>query len=281
MTFADDLAHAADMNGSWVCVGLDPRPDRIPDAYAHMPTEDAVLKFLESIVDQTKDLVCAYKPNAAYFEALGTGGHQVLDQVLEVVPDHIPVILDAKRGDIGATQEASARWAFDHLDADALTVHPYLGWDGISPVARRGDKGVLVLVRTSNPGAADLQDLPIRQGGADPGTDETLPLYKALANALSSWHQDHPNLGAVAAATYPEELAEVRQVLGPDPIILAPGVGAQGGDARAAARAGANAAGEGLVITSSRSILYADDPREACNDLRSEVEAGRKEAVGD
>lgn len=278
MTFTDDLVRAAHRNDSWVCVGLDPRPDRFPPAYDDVETPAAVRRFLADVVERTADLVCAYKPNAAYFEALGPEGPQVLADVVDLVPDDIPVILDAKRGDIGATQEASATWAFDHLGADAVTVHPYLGWDGIAPMAQRADRGVFVLVRTSNPGARDLQDLPVVRSD-DPGAKgETIPLYEAVCNALGHWHDDHPNLAAVAAATYPEELATVRRILGPDPLVLAPGVGAQGGDARAAARAGANAKGERLVVTSSRSILYADDPREACRDLQAHVEAGRNEA---
>lgn len=279
MSFVQDVLATADRNGSWVCVGLDPRPDRLPEPYADQPVEEAVPAFLADVVDQTSDMVCAYKPNAAYFEALGPDGHEVLAETLDAVPGDIPVILDAKRGDIGATQEASATWAFDVLGADAVTVHPYLGWDAVEPMARRSGKGVFVLVRTSNPGASEVQDLPVEHESTDPGVDETAPLYAAVGNALARWARENPNIGAVAAATYPDELARVRRILGPDPLVLAPGVGAQGGDARQAARAGANEQGERLIITSSRSILHADDPREACRDLQSDVEAGREDAA--
>ncbi len=268
-TFVERLERAAERNASWVCVGLDPRPERFPDALEDRPPGEAAVTFLEDIIQETRDLVCAYKPNAAFFEALGTSGHEVLAEVLERIPDDVPVILDAKRGDIGSTQEAYARWAFDTLDADAVTVPPYMGWDSVEPFARRRNRGVLVLVRTSNPGARDLQDLQVEQAGRRES------LYEAVARTVARWRKDEdvPNLGAVAGATYPRELARVRELVGDDAVLLVPGVGAQGGKANEAVPAAANAAGKRAVITSSRGILHAEDPREACLRLREKVRA--------
>lgn len=254
MRFYQWLTETAIRNDSLVCVGLDPRPDRLPPG-------DTLFDLNRRIVDATRDLVCAYKPNAAFYEAAGTAGLEALRQTVAYIHDTagVPVILDAKRSDIGSTAEAYARAVFDVWGGDAVTVNPYLGGDSIAPFTAYQDRGVFVLCHTSNAGATDLQTLPCPDR----------PLYEVVAEKAVSW-----GVGLVVGATYPQALARVR-ALAPEAWILLPGVGAQGGDLEAALQAGLRADGLGLIVNSSRDILYASDPQQAAWNLRERINAVR------
>lgn len=253
-TFRERLHKTARANDSWVCVGLDPDP-------AKLTTADDTRTFLLDVIDRTRDLVCAYKPNAAFFEAVGAGGHEALHDVIAHARRFAPVILDAKRGDIGNTAEAYARWAFDVHNADAITASPYMGRDSVEPFFERDDRGVFLLARTSNPGAADLQSLRLSTGER---------VYEHVVKLATEWNARH-NIGLVAGATAPDELRHIRALAGPDMLLLIPGVGAQGGSAEHAMRFGANELGDNAIVNSSRGILYAGDPGAAAAKLRDEL----------
>jgi orotidine-5'-phosphate decarboxylase len=245
MTFTQLLAAAAQKNNSMLCVGLDPDPARFP---AHLKDRaDAIFEFCAAIVDATADLACAFKPQIAYFAA-----RRAEDQ-LEALIAHIhekhpgiPVILDAKRGDIGSTAEQYASEAFDRFQADAVTVNPYMGRDSVEPWLAWPDKGVILLCRTSNPGGSDLQFLDI--GGEK--------LYERVARLAAGEWNSNGQIGLVVGATFPAEIARVREIVGDMPLLV-PGIGAQGGDIEATVTAGRTAAASGLLINSSRAILYA------------------------
>ena len=222
----------------------------------------ALYEWCARIVDATAPYACAFKPNAAFFEAAGWQGMRALEELIAYVPGDIPVILDAKRGDIGSTARAYAYACFNRLGADAVTVAPYMGWDAIEPFVAYPDRCTFVLCRTSNPGARDFQDLSTQNG----------PLFEAVAKQVVRWGK--PNLGLVAGATYPRDLARVRQLAGDAMPILVPGVGAQGADPGDAMR-GANAAGEMALVVSSRGISRAKDPAEAADALRRKLDAAR------
>jgi len=236
--FAEKLREASRRNQSFLCVGLDPDPTHLKGT--------PVPAFLQAVIDATHDLVCAYKPNLAFFEALGIGGMQTLLEALRSVPAHIPIIADAKRGDIGNTARFYARALFEVYDFDAATVNPYGGFDAVEPFLAYADRGVFVWCRSSNPDAAELQDLPLNDGR---------PLYEAVAAMAGSWNQ-HGNVGLVMGATWPEPLARVRQLCPELPILL-PGVGSQTGDLAQAVRAAMDGQGEGFIVSSSRQVLYA------------------------
>jgi uridine monophosphate synthetase len=257
MGFYEQLAEAATRNESLVCVGLDPQPEKLA------PGED-LLRFGQRIVDATRDLVCVYKPNFAFYESAGVPGLEALRRTIEYIHQttQVPVLLDAKRGDIGSVAAAYARAAFEVWGADAVTVNPYLGGDSVAPFTAYADRGVFVLCHTSNPGAIDLQTLPC----------PSRPLYEAVAEKAVEW-----GTGLVVGATYPEALARVR-ALAPQAWILLPGVGAQGGDVEAALAAGLREDGLGLIVNSSRGIVYAADPRAAAEDLRQQINAARRGA---
>ena len=274
MTFIDTLKQSWQRNDSLVCVGLDPEPSRLPEHLRAQP--DAIFEFCRAIVEATADLVCCFKPQIAHFAA-----HRA-ESVLERLIAHIhsahrgvPVILDAKRGDIGSTAEFYAEEAFDRYGADAVTVNPYLGRDALEPFLARADKGVVILCRTSNAGARDLQDLDV--GGK--------PLYQEVARKVAGKWNANGNCLLVVGATYPGELGEVRSIVGDMPLLV-PGVGAQGGDIEAVVRHGATAAGTGIVVSSSRGILYARKgpdfagaARSATQDLRRAINAHRRQKV--
>ena len=228
---------------SLLCVGLDPEPTRYPGRYAGRV--DATFEFCRDIVDATSDLVCAYKPQVAYFAAMGAEGQleRLIRHIRECAPE-VPVILDAKRGDIGPTASQYAREAFDRYGADAVTVSPYLGYDTIEPFLERGS--VFVLCKTSNPGSNDLQALEV----------DGEPLYRRVARDLTRRFADSGRLGLVVGATYPEELGEVRRVVGEVPLLV-PGIGAQGGDIASVGPAMTKSGG--VVVNSSRAVLYASD----------------------
>ena len=245
MTFTEMLAAAWRKNDSLLCVGLDPDPAKFP---AHLTgRDDAIFAFCAAIVDATADLVCSFKPQIAYFAA-----RRAEDQ-LEALIAHIhekhpgiPVILDSKRGDIGSTAEQYAIEAFARFKADAVTVNPYLGRDSVEPYLAFPDKGVILLCRTSNAGGSDLQFLDV--GGEK--------LYERVARLAAEQWNTTGQIGLVVGATFPAEIARVRAIVGEMPLLV-PGIGAQGGDIEATVKAGRTAAGTGLMINSSRAILYA------------------------
>ncbi len=244
MNFMQSLRERWSTANTLVCVGLDPEPSRFP---AHLREDpDAVFRFCREIVDATADLACAFKPQIAHFAALGAE-HSLQRLIAHIHAEHpgVPVILDAKRGDIGSTAERYAVEAFDRYGADAVTLNPYLGRDSVQPFLDCGDKGVVLLCRTSNPGARDFQDLDC--GGR--------PLYQRVAETVARDWNGNGNCLLVVGATWPEELAQVRALVGDLPFLV-PGIGAQGGDLEAVMAAGKTAEG-GLLISSSRAILYA------------------------
>ncbi len=243
-TFSQRLDQRAQHIQSLLCVGLDPHPDLLKE-----PTAAAVREFCLRIIFETAELALAFKPNSAFFEAFGPEGIQALKDVISAVPEEIPVILDAKRGDIADPSKAYARTAFEVLGADALTVNPYMGSDSVAPFLEDAERGAFILCRTSNPGAADLQMR--RLGGSF--------LFEEVAALAQSWNAKG-NVGLVAGATDPAALARVR-TLAPDLWLLVPGVGAQGGDLAAALRAGLRADGLGMLVNVSRSLARAEKPR--------------------
>ena len=269
-SFQEKLTAAARRNESLVCVGLDPDP-------ALMPIDD-VAEFNKAIIDTTADQVCCYKPNVAFYEALGFPGLEALKRTLEHIPDDIPVIGDAKRGDIGSTAKAYAKAVFEQWGFDAVTVSPYLGTDSLEPFLEYADRGVLVLCHTSGPGSGDFQDLLVGNGSSQ------RPLFEEVARKTLEWNS-LGNAGLVVGATYPQQLQSVRQIC-PDMVILAPGVGAQGGDLENTVKYGVNANGERLVINSSRGIIFAsrdaadfaDASRKAAQELRQAINRAREEA---
>jgi orotidine-5'-phosphate decarboxylase len=268
MHFMQSLHQSWQRNDSLVCVGLDPEPAKFPAHLREQP--DAVYAFCRAIVDATADLVCAYKPQIAHFAALRA--EDALERLIAHIHDAhpgIPVILDAKRGDIGSTARHYAAEAFERYQADAVTLNPYLGRDSIQPFLDRADKGVILLCHTSNPGAADLQDLLVE------GTDgQRIPLYQHLARTIARDWNAHGNCALVTGATWPEQLAQVRALVGDMPLLV-PGIGAQGGDVEAVLRHGRTADGTGLMISSSRAILYAGHGEDFAAAARNAAEALR------
>lgn len=275
MNFIDKLLHAERLNQSMLCVGLDPEPSKFPGAWK----DDAnrILEFCQAIVDATRDLVIAYKPQIAYFAAHGAESalEQLIAHIRRVAPE-VPVILDAKRGDIGSTAEQYAREAFVRYGADAVTLSPFMGFDSIEPYLRYEDKGLILLCRTSNPGGSDLQAQRLASGDM---------LYEHIARmAQGPWNKTG-QLSLVVGATFPGEIERVRE-LAPTVPLLIPGIGAQGGDAAATVRAGWRSQGgktvAPIIVSSSRAVLYAgngDDfaakAREAAQATRDELQRAR------
>ena len=248
MTFLDVLNARWRAVDSLLCVGLDPDPKRLPQSG---PRDEVLFGFCKTIIDATARYACAFKPQIAYFA--GQGREDVLEELIDYIHNAhpgVPVVLDAKRGDIGATAEQYAREAFERFRADAVTANPYMGTDSLQPYLAHADKGVFVLCRTSNPGGADLQSFQVQ---TETGTQ---PLYQAVARMAAERWNTHGNCGLVVGATYPDELAQVRALVGDMPLLV-PGIGAQGGDIERTVRAGADSAGAGMLISSSRAILYA------------------------
>jgi len=271
MNFIEKLVSATEKNDSLLCIGLDPDLELMPDRLS-------ILDFNRAIIDATRDLVCAYKLNFAFYEALGGEGFDALKSTVGYIPDEIPVIGDAKRGDIGNTARAYARAIFSNLNFDAATANPYLGFDSIEPFIEYKDKGVFVLCRTSNPGSADFQSLNCNTDG------ETFPLFELVAAKASQWNE-YGNVGLVVGATYSQELKLIRQSH-PDMPLLIPGIGAQGGDLEKAVTYGVDANGEKAIISSSRQIIYASRgmdfaqaARKAASDLRDRINRYRNKKV--
>ncbi|MFS2026479.1 orotidine-5'-phosphate decarboxylase [Massilia sp. GER05] len=245
MNFIDKLNAAWKRNDSLLCVGLDPDTARFPAHLQGRP--DGIVAFCKAIIDATADLACAFKPQIAYFAALGAEDQlEAICRYLRENYSHIPLILDAKRGDIGATAHQYAREAFDRYGADAVTVNPYMGFDSVEPYMEWKDRGVIVLCRTSNAGGSDLQFLDV--GGQ--------PLYQHVARLVAEKWNRNGQCALVVGATFPEELAQVRAIVGDMPLLV-PGIGAQGGDIEATVKSGRTAAGTGMMINSSRAIIYA------------------------
>ncbi|MHB8680261.1 MAG: orotidine-5'-phosphate decarboxylase [Rudaea sp.] len=260
MTFVETLKHALQKKLSLLCVGLDPEPAKFPAHLRGQP--DAVFEFCRAIVDATADLVCCFKPQFAHFAAQrAEGALERLIAHIHATHPGVPVILDAKRGDIGSTAQHYAAEAFERYGADAVTVNPYLGRDSVQPFLDRADKGVIVLCRTSNPGARDLQDLAV----------DAQPFYQHVAQLVAREWNTNGNCALVVGATYPDELRQVRTLVGDMPILV-PGVGAQGGDVEAVVRNGKNAHGAGLIISSSRAILYAGSGEDFAQAARREAQ---------
>ncbi len=238
MGFKRKLREAAARNNSLLCIGLDPDPERLPCGLT-------IAQFNRMIVEATSDLVCAYKPNLAFYEAHGLEGLRALEQTVSCIPASIPIIGDAKRGDIGNTARHYARALYDSFGFDATTLSPYLGLDSIEPFISYTDKGAFLLCRTSNPSAKDFQDLKI----------DGQPLYEYVAFKALEWNI-HGNIGLVVGATYPQELARIRQLC-PTMCLLVPGVGTQGGDMEAVVRFGTDVSGANAIVNVSRAVLYA------------------------
>ena len=245
-----------------LCIGLDPDPARFPDV-----VNGSVFDFCMAIVDATADLACAFKPQIAYFAA--AGAERELEQICAAIRDRHPevlLVLDAKRGDIGSTAEQYAHEAFDRYGAHVVTVNPYLGTDSVEPFLRHPDGGVFVLCRTSNPGSGDFQNLMV----------DGEPLYAHVARRVATEWNEIGDCGLVVGATYPAELAAVRAIVGDLPLLV-PGVGAQGGDVQATVAAGATADGFGMVINSSRAVLYASNGDDFADAARAVATATRDE----
>ncbi len=258
MNFFAKVTEAARHNNSLLCVGLDPQLDRLP------PSEDleaSLVAWGNALIAQTADLVCCYKPNIAFYEQAGPAGLRALQKTLAAIPAGIPVLLDAKRGDIGSTADAYARATYEQYGADAVTLSPYLGQDSIKPFLKDPDKAVFILCQTSNPSAKEIQ-----QHG-DP------PLFKFIAQTAKAWGSPD-QVGFVIGATQPDALQQIRTIC-PEHWFLAPGVGAQGGDLALALQAGLRSDGMGMIIPVSRSVIYAADPHQAALDFRDAINAVR------
>ena len=263
-TFTQQLQSAWASQGSMLCVGFDPDPKRLPAVFQGKP--EGIYEFCREIADATADAVCSFKPQFAYFASQRAEAQlEKLTRYLKDKYPHIPVILDSKRGDIGSTADHYALEAFERYGADAVTVNPYMGFDTIEPYLKHAGKGVIVLCRTSNPGGSDLQFLNVSPNGE--------PLYLHVAKLAAQKWNASGQISLVVGATFPEEIAKVRAIVGEMPLLI-PGIGAQGGDIDATVKAGniANQPGKGMMINSSRAILYASSG----NDF---AEAARKVAI--
>jgi len=257
MNFIEKLARAGKKNRSLLCVGLDPDPGL-------MPGQIGVFEFNKAIIDATSDLVCAYKPNIAFYEAMGM---DALKKTRDYIPGEIPVIIDAKRGDIGSTAKAYARSLFEYFKCDAITANPFLGYDSLEPFIEYRDRGVFILCRTSNTGAGDFQSLYVETYGG------RKMLFEIVAEKVSEWNK-HGNLGLVVGATYPGELKVIRERY-PEIPLLIPGVGAQGGELEQVVKYGVDLKRQRTIINSSRQILYASSGRDFAGAARRAAKALR------
>lgn len=249
--------------GNFLCVGLDSELEKIPESARKATVRETVVSFNKEIINATKDLVCAFKPNPAFYEAQGEEGwtalQETINYIIETAPD-VPIILDAKRGDIDNTNAAYARSFFDHLRVDAITVQPYMGGEPLAPFFERKDKGIIVLCHTSNPGAGEIQEILV----------DGEPLYKLIARLAATKWNKNGNCCAMVGATYPQELQEVRAIVG-DMTILTAGIGSQNGDLAKTMKAGMNSKGAGLIVNASRSVIFASNGKDF-------AEAARKKA---
>jgi orotidine-5'-phosphate decarboxylase len=274
MEFQKKITAASRHNNSLLCVGLDPDLSKLP---THLDKSvSSIYEFNKNIVTATADLVNCFKLNTAFYEGFGEEGDRALKHSIEFIKNEYPdvgIILDAKRADIGNTNLGSVKLAYDYLEADAVTVNPYLGKEALEPFLERTDRGVIVLCRTSNSGAQELQDLQV----------EGRPLYQHVADRVANYWNDNNNCLLVVGATYPNELKQVRRIIGPEMIVLIPGIGAQGGNLEQTVLAGANDKGEAIIISVSRSVIYAssgtdyaDAARIEAQQLRDQINVVRK-----
>lgn len=275
MTFLEKLLAAEREQHSLLCVGLDPELQRLPDALRVLPVERGIVQFCQAIIEATAPYASVFKPNLAFFEVLGPAGMVALQEVVRAIPAHIPVIADAKRGDIGSTARNYAAALFETYGFDAATVNPYLGYDAVEPFLAYRERGVILLCRTSNPGARDFQDLSVQAPGG-----QSRPLYEIVASRIQDWNEAG-NCALVVGATYPHEMQAVR-ALCPDLPILVPGIGAQGGDLAAIVPLAVDVQGERAMISASRSIIYASSGAdyaraagEAARELRDQINRAR------
>ncbi len=273
MSFSDKLRAAQQRANSWLCVGLDTDPAKIPSILHSR--KDAALTFNRAIVDATRDLVCAYKPNLAFYLAQGSAGIDALLETCSAIPREIPVILDGKFGDIESSARGYAQFAFRELNADAVTVSPYLGADALAPFLEYADRATFVLCHTSNPGAANLQEALVATGRPEAIAE---PLYLQVAR-LAARVPEKEQVGLVLGATFPEQLRKARDA-NPQAIFLIPGVGSQGGSLAEAVRYGVNDAGIGPIINASRTILYASDGADFAQAARAAAVKMRDEING-
>lgn len=261
MKFIDKCKTVQKLNNSLLCVGLDPDPDSLQKGQSQFD-------FNKIIIDSTASVVCCYKPQIAFYAAAGESGLASLKQTVDYIHKNypqIPVLLDAKRSDVPNTSKMYAKEVFDVIGADAVTVTPYCGFDSLEPFFKREEKGVFVICRTSNPSAADFQDLKVGKN----------PLYVEVAKKIVNWSKIHQNVYLEIGATWPGEIGVLRK-LAPDMLFLIAGVGAQGGDLKATVKNGLTKDGDGLIINSSRGIIYAHDPKKAAGDLKNEINEYRK-----
>jgi orotidine-5'-phosphate decarboxylase len=279
MTFQEKLDKIVKKNKSLVCVGLDSDINKISSGKKSYPistpTEQylSLLSFNKTIIEATADLVCSYKLNTAFYEAIGHEGINALkdtcDYLKKKYPE-TPIIIDAKRADIGNTNKGYVQFIFTYLSADAVTVHPYLGEEAIRPFLDCKDKGIFILCKTSNPGSGEFQNLEFKVQNSELKAKKIEKLYQYIAYQVAhNWNKDK-NCMLVVGATYPDELSQVRKIVG-DMTLLIPGIGAQGGDLEATLKAGLNSKKQGLIINSSRGIIFAKNPREEAMKLRNEI----------
>ncbi len=266
-TFFSFLEKRVDDCSSLLCIGLDPHVNDLP-----APTAASALDFCLTLVKQTASYAAAFKPNAAFFEVFGADGWNALKDVISAINDEsnrlgsrIPIILDAKRGDIASTAEAYAKSVFENLGADCITLNPYLGKDSIEPFIQNPEKGVFLLCKTSNAGSMDLQNLLV----LPVGSDSPMPMYNYVAQLAQQWNVNN-NIGIVVGATHPQIMSNIR-ASAPDLWFLSPGVGAQGGELETALRAGLRKDGKGMLIPVSRAISRSADPRKTAAELRDSI----------
>lgn len=256
MNFLQKLEQAISKNNSLVCVGLDPDLDKIPSKFREF--EDPIFEFNKSIIDQTHDLACSYKPDTAFYEAYGIEGLKSLKKTLEYIPSNIPIILDAKRGSVGHTATLYAQSVFEYWNADAVTLHIFTGRDGVIPFLGYKDKYSFLYIRSSNKSADDFQGISV----------DGKPFYQKMASIVSTWPES--NFGIIAPATYPKDLRTLRSIF-PKRFFLVPGVGAQGGDLEQTLKNGLTKEKSGLIMSVSRAIIYAENPRAKTEELRNQI----------
>lgn len=267
MKFQEKLNKVIEKNDSLLCIGLDSDFEKIPPDF--LKKKNSVFEFNKSIIDSTCDLVCCYKPQIAFYASQGLPGIDALIRTIAYIHlkyPQIPVILDAKRGDIGTTAEQYVKEAFGIYQVDAVTVNPYLGFDSLKPFLEKKDKGIIILARTSNPGAADFQDLKINEE----------KLYTRVAKKIVEWNKTYGNCLMVVGATWPEQLQVIRKIA-PEMFFLIPGIGAQGGNLEKTLRAGLTKDKSGLIISSSRGIIFSENPREEARKLKEQINKYRYE----
>ncbi len=256
MNFKDKLSYITDKNNSLLCVGLDVDKNKMPK-FLFDTSKTPYIDFNKSIIDSTKDIVCSYKLNMAFYESIGINGHKILKKTMDYIPKNIIIILDGKRNDIGNSARMYAKSIFDILGADSTTINPYLGIDGIKPFLEYKNKCSFILCRTSNPSSVDFQDEIILD----------IPIYQKVALKIKEWNYNN-NCGAVVGATYPNELKIIRKILDNNIPLLIPGIGKQGGDIEKTIKNGVNNKGEMIIVNSSRGVIYAGNDENFAEDAR-------------